>query len=102
MIANPLAPRSTISFRALAELASAGPPAQIAPEAYRLSNVHIEDQAIPDFDVRLDARVARLEADGVLGRDFFALFKEVCWAPRTDRLTLSLSSPSTDQPSVKA
>ena len=52
-----------------------------------LGDIRLEGHALPDLDVRVNAGVARLGADGVVGLSSFNQFREICFDVGARRLT---------------
>lgn len=69
-------------------LAALGHVRPLTGRMFRLGDLRLEGHALPDLDVRVNAGVARLGADGVVGLNFFDQFHEVCFDVETRRLTL--------------
>ena len=55
---------------------------------HTLRDLRIQGQVIADLRVRISRRVTNVGADGVLGLDFLARFKEIHFDVLTLRLTL--------------
>lgn len=90
LLPNPTLRRSRISQRSLDDLVMReGTPTRHGHEVV-LRQLQIQGQPIPDLPVQVDAGIARLGIDGILGLDFFEQFEEVRWQPRTNVVTLLL------------
>lgn len=90
LILNTGFPMSCLTPGVRDSLAAFGHVSQIAGRTLRLGDLRLEEHALPDLDVRVNAGVARLGADGVVGLNFFNQFREVCYDVEARRLTLRL------------
>lgn len=62
--------------------------ATMNPRRFRLANLAIGGQAIPDLEVAILPRLDRLEIDGLLGLDFLLNFNRIVFDVRTFDLVL--------------
>lgn len=86
MLPNPFSPRSSLSRRAMEDIAvrSLTSPAT----ASVLHDLRILGQPVPDVHVRVGAAANLLRVDGILGFDFFGQFERIIFDPPTRQLTL--------------
>lgn len=57
---------------------------------YELHDIELAGRPMPPLTMRVNVAVGRIDADGVLGLNFFSWFREVCFNVDTRRLTLKL------------
>jgi hypothetical protein len=86
-------PQTGISASLLSELQARGlaPPSgtRLGSQLYVLQNLSIDGQSIPDFEVLVSRSATRFALDGILGLDFLAQFRRVCFDVDEMRLTLT-------------
>jgi hypothetical protein len=86
-------PQTGISASLLSELQARGlaPPSGIrfGSQLFLLERISIEGQPISDFEVQISPSATRLGIDGILGLDFLAQFRRVCFDVDDMRLTLT-------------
>lgn len=58
------------------------------PNRYRLANLTVADQLLPDIEVAVIRRLDRLEVDGLLGLDFLTQFEHIHFHTRLLQLVL--------------
>ena len=93
MILDTGIPVSIISPQARDDLRSSGLwPDPAGRQAGRLTGVQAQGQPLPDLDVRVSARLARLGVDGMLGLDFLLHFEHIHFHVPT--LHLILQNPT--------
>ena len=81
-------PRSTISRAIQMELRMLGIIDLTATPPFRLRDLRIESQRVPDIDVTVSAAPSLLKVHGMLGADFFRNYSQVIWDPATNVVTL--------------
>jgi hypothetical protein len=55
---------------------------------YELHDIALAGRAMPPLEMRVNAAIALLDMDGVVGLNFLSQFREVCFDVETRRLTL--------------
>ena len=90
MVIDSGSPVSAISPEIAQALRDAGllAPASTPPYEYRLAALTVQDQSLPDQDVRILPRLARLRIAGLLGLDFLSQFLAIHFYVPTRRLVL--------------
>lgn len=89
MVLDTGSPVSALSLQARAALAARGFLTEGSqPRTWLLRDVSIEARPIPDLEVRVLARLDRLQIVGLLGLDFLRMFEDVHFNVPTLRLRL--------------
>jgi hypothetical protein len=82
------APLTSMSERLYTRLLETGAVTRVGPNRYVLHDVSIELQEIGSLNIRGSNFLSRVDAEAVLGLDFFARFTEVRFHVPTGALTL--------------
>jgi hypothetical protein len=87
-VVNPGYPVSAISLGTRDVLGALGHLEHTGGRLYRLLDLSLEGQALPNLHVRSSPAVDLLGVEGVIGLNFFRQFREVCFHVPSGRLTL--------------
>jgi hypothetical protein len=79
---------SAISRGARDSLLALGHLGHISGRYYRLHDISVSGVALPPLDMRLNAAIARLDIEAIMGLDFLNQFREVRFDTQTRQMTL--------------
>lgn len=88
MVLDAWSPVSSISEPVRGRLARVGLLEPTRPSMYRVRDLKIARQSVPDMEVRVSRRVTVLGADGAIGLNYLAQFDEIRFSVPALRLTL--------------
>ena len=88
MVLDTGSPLSSVSVSMRDSLAEANRLEAVGPNRHMLRGLTVEGWRLPDLPVRLSRRVTQVGADGVLGLDFLAQFREICFDVASLKLAL--------------